>query len=197
MHGFLPVTVKVSELLLIKIVFFVKFSYLEKRSVILNKQYMLNKNVLIVPVSDGESSVRFFLPKGVWTNFDTGKEYLGGVWTMETVISPKPIILVHENSVIVETDAEQNERCELRVYALCDRIRVDADVYGTDEEPKLSVSLKRNGHSIHIASDGAKPYTVRMINMYAKSAANAMILIDGNDSVITPDVGACTMEIVF
>lgn len=163
----------------------------------MNKQYMLNKNVLIVPVPDGENSVRFFLPKGVWTNFYTGKEYLGGVWAVENVTSPAPIILVHENSVIVETGAEPDGRCEFRVYALCDRVRVDTDVYGSSEEPELSVSFKRNGHSIHIASDGAKPYTVRMVNMYAKSAANGMILIEGNDSIITPDDWACTMEIVF
>ena len=163
----------------------------------MNKQYMLNKNVLIIPVPDCENSVRFFLPKGVWTNFNTGKEYLGGVWVVENVTSPAPITLVHENSVIIETSIEPDERCEIRVYALRDNVRVDADVYGNAEEPELSVSLKRNGRSIHIASDGAKPYTVRMVNMYAKSAANAMILIDGNDSVITPDVGACTMEVVF
>lgn len=163
----------------------------------MDKQYMLNKNVLVVQVPDGESSVRFFLPKGVWTNFNTGKEYLGGVWAIENVTSSAPVILVHENSVIIETGAGSDEHCELRVYALRDRIRVDADVYGSLEEPELSVSLKRNGRSIHIASDGAKPYTIRMVNMYAKSAANAMILIDGNDSVITPDAGTCTMEVVF
>ncbi|MDE7267735.1 MAG: hypothetical protein K2N89_09755 [Lachnospiraceae bacterium] len=163
----------------------------------MNKQYMLNNNVLMIPVSDGENSVRFFLPKGVWTNFNTGKEYLGGVWVVENVISSTPITLVHENSVIIETATDPDKHCEIRVYALRDNIRVDADVYGNEEEPELSVSLKRNGHSIHIASDGARPYTVRMVNMYAKSAANAMILIDGNDSVITPDVGACTMEVVF
>ena len=163
----------------------------------MNTQYMLNKNVLLVPIPDGENSVRFFLPKGVWTNFNTGKEYLGSTWLEETVTSASPILLIHENSVIIETGSEQDSRRELRVYALCNGIRIDADVYGNSEEPELSVSFKRNGHSIHIASDGAKPYTVRMVNMYAKSAANAMILIDGNDSIITPDAWACTMEVVF
>lgn len=158
---------------------------------------MLNKNILMIPIPEGEASVRFFLPKGVWTNFYTGKEYLGGVWTVENVTASAPMIFVHENSVIVETSDEPDKRCELRVYALRNRIRVDADVYGASDEPELSVSLKRNGHSIHIASDGARPYTIRMVNMYAKSAENAMVLIDGNDSVITPDDRACTMEVVF
>lgn len=164
----------------------------------MDKQYMLDKNVIVVPVPEKESTVRFFLPKGVWTNFDTGKEYLGNAWIEENAATSAPIMFVRENSVIIETThSEQSERCEFRVYALCDRIRVDADVYGNAEEPELSVSFKRNGRSIHVTSDGAKPYTVRMINMYAKSAVNGMILIEGNDSVITPDAWACTMEIVF
>lgn len=164
----------------------------------MDRQYTLNKNLIIIPIPDGKNTVHFVLPKGVWTNFDTGKEYFGGNDIEEPVVSQSPIILVRENSVLIEsTGADINERCELRVYALCNNIRVDADVYGDDAEPQLSVSFKRNGHSIHIASDGAKPYTIRMINMYAKSVANGLILIDGNDSVITPDAWACTMEIVF
>jgi len=164
----------------------------------LDKQYLLDKNMIVVPAPEGEGTVRFFLPKGVWTNFDTGKEYIGNAWIEEKAGTSAPLMLVRENSVIIETmHSGQRERCEFRVYALCDRIRVDADVYGSAEEPGLSISFKRNGRSIHVASDGAKPYTVRMINMYAKSAANGMILIDGNDSVITPDAWACTMEIVF
>ena len=164
----------------------------------MDKEYTLNKNLIMVPIPDGKNTVRFFLPKGVWTEFYTGKEYLGGDYIEEAVLSQKAITLVRENSVIIEnTGAGINDSCELRVYALCNNIRVDADIYGDTAEPHLSVSFKRNGHRIHIASDGAKPYTIRMVNMYAKSAANGLILIDGNDSVITPDAWACTMEIVF
>lgn len=165
----------------------------------MDKQFTLNNNLIMVPIPEGEDIVRFFLPKGVWTDFYTGKEYLGGSCIEEAAASRDAIILVRENSVIIESAGTGvNESCELRVYALCDKIRVDADVYGGDfGEPELSVSLKRNGHSIHIASDGRKPYTIRMINMYAKSAANGLILIDGSDSVITPDAWACTMEVVF
>ncbi len=165
----------------------------------MEKQYILNKNLIMIPAPDKGHAVRFFLPDGVWTNFHTGKEYPGGN-TIEEMPTGDAILLVRENSVIVERfgTGTQEERCELRVYALRNNVRVDADVYGDDfEMPALCVSLKRNGHSIHIASDGAMPYTVRMVNMYAKSAANGMILIDGNDSVITPDARACTMEVVF
>ncbi|EOS44093.1 hypothetical protein C809_03580 [Lachnospiraceae bacterium MD335] len=166
----------------------------------MEKHYILNKNLIMVPAPDKEKTVRFFLPEGVWTNFHTGKEYLGGNEIEENAHATDMILLVRENSVIVErtgTDIH-DERCELRVYALRNNVRVDADVYDGDcGVPALSVSFKRNGHSIHIASDGAKLYTVRMVNMYAKSAANGLILIEGNDSVITPDARACTMEIIF
>ena len=164
----------------------------------MDKQYTFNKNLIMIPIPDGKNTVRFFLPKGVWTDFYTGKEYFGGEYLEVPVSSQNVLILVRENSVLIEsTGTAVNESCELRVYALCNNIRVDADVYGDAAEPQLSVSFKRNGRRIHIASDGAKPYTVRMVNMYAKSAANGLILIDGNDTVITPDAWACTMEIVF
>lgn len=160
----------------------------------MKKQYALSNNLILVPVPAGEDTAHFSLLKGVWTNFYTGREYCEGEWT-EHNIQTDSVILVRENSVIIQNT---DDGCELRVYALCDGIRVDADVYDNAEEnPALSVSFKRSGHSIHIASDGTKPYTVRMINMYAKSAANGFITIDGSDSVITPDAWACTMEIVF
>lgn len=152
----------------------------------------------MIPVPDGENPVRFFLPKGVWTDFYTGKEYLGGDYIKEAFPSQNTITLVRENSVIIEnTGIGINESCELRVYALRSNIRVDIDVYGNSDEPQLSVSFKRSGRRIHIASDGAKPYSVRMVNMYAKSAANGLILIDGSDSIITPDAWACTIEVMF
>lgn len=177
-----------------------KFAKINRKEVLtLEKHYILNKNLIMIPTQDNENAVRFFLPQGVWTNFYTGKEYLGGTDIVETPTN-NSILLVRENSIIVERIGTtiHDERCELRVYALRNHVRVDADVYDDDfETPALSVSFKRNGHSIHIASDGEKPYTVRMVNMYAKSAANGMILIDGNDSVITPDVCACTMEVIF
>lgn len=175
---------------------------MEKRSVILEKQYLLSKNLIMIPAPGSIKPARVFLPKGVWTSFHTGKEYLGGgsVEINEETQEKDAILMVHENSVIVErTESDIHDgHCELRVYALRNNVRIDADVYDDDPEiPALSVSFKRSGHSIHIASDGAKPYTVRMVNMYAKSAANGMVLIDGNDSVITPDAWACTMEVVF
>lgn len=164
----------------------------------MDKQYTLNKNLIMIPIPEEKNTVRFFLPNGVWTNFDTGKEYMGGNYIEEPVLSRNAMLFVRENTVLIENaGAAPNESCELRVYALRNNIRVDADVYGASAEPLLCVSFKRSGHSIHIASDGVKPYTVRMINMYAKSVANGLILIDGNDSIITPDAWACTMEIVF
>lgn len=157
---------------------------------------MLNHNLLVITVPQGQDTASCRVPQGVWTEFYTGKEYIGGSLTVEKAPGSDIIILVRENSVIIK-EADGNTGCELIVYALCNGIRVDADVYGEAGEPELCVSFKRNGHSIHIASDGEKPYTVRMVNMYAKSAANGLVVIDGNDSVVTPDEGACTMELIF
>ncbi len=166
----------------------------EKRLNILNRQYIANNQVLIVTVPDNQESVSISVPYGTWTDFYTGQEYLGGTAKIQKPTSSDTVILVRENSLVVD---DTGDICEIRVYALRDGIRLDADIYDVSPRFKLNVSIKRLGRTIHIASDGAKPYAVRMVNMCAKSAAGGLLVIEGNDSVITPDIGTLTMEVTF
>ena len=111
--------------------------------------------------------------------------------------------MVRENSIIAvgarddRPDYDYADGCELRVYAIHDGVKIDADVYGMNNTVELSVSVKRQGRSIYVTADASKPYTIRMINMHAASAANGFITIEGSDSIITPDRSSNVIEITF
>jgi alpha-D-xyloside xylohydrolase len=169
----------------------------------LDKQYMLGENLLVAPIFNDENRAEYYLPKGVWTNFFTGKEYIGGTWITESHDYMSIPLMVRENSIIVTgandnvADYDYADGCELRVYAIHDGIKIDTVVYGLNNTAELNVSVKRLGHSIHITADSSKPYSIRMINMQAANAVNGFLSIEGNDSVITPDKGARMIEVTF
>jgi alpha-D-xyloside xylohydrolase len=169
----------------------------------LDKQYMLGDSLLVAPIFNDEGKAEYYLPSGVWTNFFTGKEYKGGTWITETHDYLSIPLMVRENSIIVtgshddRADYDYADGCELRVYAIHDGIQIDTVVYGVNNVAELNVSVKRLGHSIHVTSDGSKPYSIRMINMQASNAVNGFLSLEGNDSVITPDKGAKMIEVTF
>ena len=175
----------------------------DKNCQYLDKQYMLGDNLLVAPIFNDESRAEYYLPKGIWTNFFTGKEYKGGTWVEETHSYLSIPLMVRENSIIAigahddRPDYDYADSCELRVYALHDGAKADTIVYGMENVPELTVSVKRQGHTIIVTSDGNKPYTIRMVNLHAASAVNGLVVIDGNDTLVTPDKNANIIEITF
>ncbi len=175
----------------------------DKNCQYLDKQYMFGDSLLVAPIFNDESRAEYYLPKGIWTNFFTGKEYKGGTWVEETHSYLSIPLMVRENSIIAvgahddRPDYDYAEGCELRVYALHDGAKVDTVVYGMDNTAELNVSVKRQGRTIFVTSEGSKPYTIRMVNLRAANALNGLIVIDGNDTLITPDKNANVIEISF
>jgi alpha-D-xyloside xylohydrolase len=49
----------------------------------LDRQYMLGRDLLVAPVFTEDGSVEFYLPAGVWTNWFTGEQVVGGTWRRE------------------------------------------------------------------------------------------------------------------
>jgi alpha-D-xyloside xylohydrolase len=164
---------------------------------------MLGDSLLVAPIFNDEGRAEYYLPKGVWTNFFTGKEYRGGTWVTEHHDYTSIPLMVRENSVIAigshddRPDYDYADDCELRVYAIHDGVQVDTVVYDMGNIPMLSVSVKRQGHTIFVTADASQPYKIRMINMRAANAVRGFLTIEGNDSVVTPDSGASMIEIAF
>ena len=169
----------------------------------LDKQYMLGDNLLVAPIFNDESRAEYYLPAGIWTNFFTGKEYKGGTWIEEQHGYLSIPLMVRENSIIAigahddKPDYDYADSCELRVYTLLDGVKAETTVYGMSNLPELTVSAARSGHTIHVTAEGYKPYTIRMVNMHAAEAVNGFVVIEGNDSIITPDANASVIKIKF
>ena len=169
----------------------------------LDKQYMLGDNLLVAPIFNDESRAEYYLPAGIWTNFFTGKEYKGGTWVEEQHSYLSIPLMVRENSIIAigahddKPDYDYADSCELRVYTLLDGVKAETTVYGMSNLPELTVSAARSCHTIHVTAEGSKPYTIRMVNMHAAEAVNGFVVIEGNDSIITPDANASVIEIKF
>ena len=66
----------------------------------LDKQYMLGDNLLVAPIFNDESVGSFYLPQGTWTDFFTGEEMTGGVWTEKTYDYLHLPLMVRENSIV-------------------------------------------------------------------------------------------------
>ena len=169
----------------------------------LDKQYMLGDNLLVAPIFNDESRAEYYLPAGIWTNFFTGKEYKGGTWVEEQHGYLSIPLMVRENSIVAigahddKPDYDYADSCELRIYALHDGVKTETTVYGMSNLPELTVSAARSGHTIHVTAESSKPYTIRMVNMHAVEAVNGLVVIEGNDSLITPDANASVVEIKF
>ncbi len=169
----------------------------------LDKQYMLGDNLLVAPIFNDESIAEYYLPAGIWTNFFTGKEYKGAAWYEEKHDYLSLPLMVKENSIVAigahddRPDYDYADGVELRIYALHDGMKAETEVYGMNNTVDLSVSAKRQGRTIYINVDGRKPYSIRMVNMQATEAVNGFVMVEGNDSIITPDANASVIEIKF
>lgn len=169
----------------------------------LDKQYMLGDSLLVAPVFNENSIAEYYLPKGIWTNYFTGKEYHGGCWIEEKHGYLSLPLMVRENTILAvgahddRPDYDYADSVELRIYALHDGIKASADVYDMNQNPALNIVAKRMGHTINIAVDAKKPYTIRLVNLHAKEAQSAFLVIEGNDTIVTPDAGASMIELKF
>ncbi|MDE6944219.1 MAG: alpha-xylosidase [Lachnospiraceae bacterium] len=169
----------------------------------LDKQYMLGDNLLVAPIFNDESVGSFYLPQGTWTDFFTGEEIMGGVWTEKTYDYLHLPLMVRENSIVAlgacddKPDYDYADGVELRVYALTDGQECATVVYDMQQKADLQVSITKNADTITIKpkNAGGKPYTVRLVNVQAASASGAAMTVDGKDTVLTPEADTVTVTL--
>ena len=168
----------------------------DKNCSYLDKQYMLGDNLLVAPIFNEEGIGSFYLPKGTWTDFLTGEAMAGGVWAEKKYDYLHLPLMVRENSIVAvgacddRPDYDYADGAELRVYALVDGQECSTVVYDRQRQEDLRAFVVKDGASIRIQVWGDKPYTVRLVNVQATSAAGASIVVDGKDTVLTPTARA-------
>ncbi len=169
----------------------------------LDKQYMLGDNLLVAPIFNDESVGSFYLPQGTWTDFFTGEEMTGGVWTEKTYDYLHLPLMVRENSIVAlgscddKPDYDYADGVELRVYALADNQECSTVVYDMQQKADLQVSITKSADTITIKAEnaGGKPYTVRLVNVQAASASGAAMTVDGKDTILTPEADKVTVTL--
>ena len=158
----------------------------------LDKQYMLGDNLLVAPIFNDESIAEYYLPKGKWTNFFTGEEKNGGEWVTEKHDYLSIPLMVRENSIIIigahddKPDYDYADGAEVRIYALTDGTEISSVVYDMNQNIDLTVHAKKGNGKIFIRTEGSKPHTMRLVNVKAASVNNGTMIVDGNDTIITP-----------
>jgi len=158
----------------------------------LDKQYMLGDNLLVAPVFNDESIAEYYLPKGNWTSFFTGEEKIGGKWITEKHDYLSIPLMVRENSIIImgahddKPDYDYADGAEVRIYALADGTETSSVVYGMNQNIDLTVHAQKEKGKIFIRTEGSKPHTIRLVNVKATSVNNGTMIVEGNDTIITP-----------
>ncbi len=167
----------------------------------LDKQYMLGDNLLVAPIFNDESIAEYYLPKGNWTNFFTGEEKKGGEWITEKHDYFSIPLMVRENSIIImgahddKPDYDYADGAEVHIYALADGAEASSVVYDMNQNIDLTVHAKKENEKIFICTEASKPYTIRLVNAKAASVNNGTMIVDGNDTIITPACNTCEVSL--
>ncbi len=173
----------------------------------LDRQYMLGDSLLIAPVFSEGGDVEYYLPKGIWTDFATGREISGPRWVRETHGYRSMPMFAKPNSVIAvgaessRPDYDFADGVVFRAYNIqegCDIQVIVPDLQG-DPSATLHVARRRDRIELSYVGQG-RPWQFLLVGKAA--VANVVrgfatetevgLLITPNDSVssVTIDLHA-------
>ena len=117
----------------------------------LDMQYMLGESLLIAPVFNENSSVHYYLPKGLWTNFLSGETISGGVWIKEKLGYKEIPIWIRENSIILLDKKNKNEKIELYITQIAETNAIEKNIYFNKRKIKVTVQKNSSEYSIKLS----------------------------------------------
>lgn len=88
----------------------------------LDQQYMLGESLLAAPVFNGDHTVEYYLPDGIWTDLISGEVKAGGRWYQGEYDYFSLPLYVKENTVLVmgskeeRPDYDYSEQPAIRIY---------------------------------------------------------------------------------
>jgi alpha-D-xyloside xylohydrolase len=138
----------------------------------LDKQYMLGDSLLVAPIFSHDGGVRFYVPKGRWTNLLTSDVIEGPRWVQEKHGFMSLPLLVRPNSVIPignrtdKPDYDYSENITLNIYQLEDEKDIQVEIPLPDGNIETIFGIKRDGNTIHIQRQGPpKAWNVSLFGM--------------------------------
>ncbi|QIZ10370.1 alpha-xylosidase [Priestia megaterium] len=126
----------------------------------LDQQYMLGDSLLVAPILNDQSTVKYYLPVGKWTNLITNQVVEGGKWIQEEHSYMTLPLMVRENSIIamgaIENKASYNysKDVTLHLFELQDGKLAATDIYNTQGEKVSEVTAVKDGNLITVKTNG-------------------------------------------
>ena len=141
----------------------------DRNTAYLDKQYMMGDSLLVAPIFNDKSIAQFYLPEGKWTNYFSGKTYEGGKWYKEECGYLEIPLLARENSIVaINPDApgpdyDYSENLTFRVFGLTGT--AETTVYNMDKSEAAHIKVVREGNTVNITVDTAKPCKVELVGL--------------------------------
>jgi len=165
----------------------------------LDKQYMLGDSILVAPIFNEDGEANYYLPKGNWTNFISGKKYEGGRWINETHDYLNVPMMIKENSLIAigyensKPDYDYRNNVSILAYELKDNIKTETTVIDMRGNKTLQVEVLKEVNKITIESigiDGEWTLILKNVSNIA-TVDGGKFTIESGDTKILLSSGNC------
>ena len=154
----------------------------------LEAQYFFGDSLLVAPVFEPDRSLRYYVPAGRYTDFETGKVLEGGRFYEEREVSPFRLpILVRPGTLLVlgqheegpEYDFSQNLTLEL--FELADGASARAEVFDEKGELAASFEAERRGKTLRFQAKGGRDLRVRVRGIELAGSPEGGTVIESNE----------------
>lgn len=171
----------------------------------LDRQYMLGDSLLVAPIFSEDGQVSFYLPKGKWTHFLSGKTVEGGTWLEEEYDYMSLPLYVRPNTVLAvgnvdaKPDYDYADGVEFQIFAMEDGKEAAAEVCNVKGEPELKVTASCSGGTLSIRTEGAsKPWTVLLRGISQAAAVQGAAAEAGEQGLrLIPQQGSTAITVTY
>ncbi|WP_059105675.1 alpha-xylosidase [Shouchella shacheensis] len=172
---------------------------------VLDRQYMLGEKLLVAPVFNKEGTVRYYVPKGTWTNMLTNEKVEGEKWHTETHDYTTLPLLVKENTVLAvggtdsTSDYEYTENVTFHLFEIPDGQKQECLIHDQTGGVVARGQVARDGRRLTFQTTGLKnPYQLVLRNLFTvksvsggeseQSPEGALIQVRTPEEVVTIDL---------
>jgi len=171
----------------------------------LDRQYMLGDSLLVAPVMSEDGDVEYYVPKGRWTNFQTGETIAGPRWVREhhdflslpLLVRPNAIVAVGNRRDVPDYDFADG--VTFRVYEMDRGCSATAEVPTLTGETALALTVVRTGDELQITAQGqSRDWRVFLVGVRNVSSVDGgSVSFDEAGTMILPEEHAKRMTIRF
>lgn len=150
----------------------------------LDRQYMLGEALLVAPVFSEDGVAECYLPKGRWTDLQTGQVIDGGIWHTAKYDYFGLPLFVKENTILAmnpsasATVYDYRDGVVLHVYELAEGKSAKTKVFGSTGGCELEVEVKNIGGKYHVSASGVDK--VFELEIYSNGSLFAKKTLQGN-----------------